>query len=86
MAEENKTEVVVCLGSSCFSRGNSQNLASLEAYLQNHGLSDTVRITGCLCQDECRYGPNLVVGGHHHHEVDGARLSEILRHLSTEAH
>ena len=82
--DNNSTEVVVCLGSSCFARGNSQNLAVVEEYLLNHGMQNSVRVTGCLCQDECKRGPNMVVGGEHHHEMDPARLREILLALSAE--
>jgi len=83
MADENYTaDVVVCLGSSCFARGNAQNLAAIEAYLANHGLQNSVRLTGCLCQDECKCGPNLVVHGEHMHDINPARLGKILLALS----
>ncbi|MGB8261062.1 MAG: (2Fe-2S) ferredoxin domain-containing protein [Terracidiphilus sp.] len=78
-------EVVVCLGSSCFARGNSQYLETIEAYLKNRGLGDAVRITGSLCRDECKLGPNLVVCGEDRHEVTAAKLREILQQLSAEA-
>jgi NADH:ubiquinone oxidoreductase subunit E len=82
MADDIKTaDVVVCLGSSCFARGNSQNLAVVEEYLLNHGMQNSVRVTGCLCQDECKRGPNLVVRGERLHEMNPARLREILLDL-----
>jgi len=83
--DKHVVEVVVCLGSSCFARGNSQNLAAIEAYLQNHGLGDSVRVMGCLCQDECKLGPNLTVHGEHLHEMTAAKLRKILPLLSAEA-
>jgi len=85
MADDTTTiEVVVCLGSSCFARGNSQNLDAIEAYIVNRGMQNSVRVTGCLCQDECKRGPNLVVRGEHLHEVTPARLREILPTFNTE--
>ena len=79
MADDNNTaEVVVCLGSSCFALGNAQNLAALEEYLLSHGLQNSVRVAGCLCQDECKSGPNFVVCGEHKHEIDSAKLREVL--------
>ena len=77
--------VVVCLGSSCFARGNAQNVAVIEAYLANRGLDQTVRVTGCLCQDACKHGPNLTVHGQTMHEVTAAKLREILPLMSVEA-
>jgi len=86
MAEDNPTaDVVVCLGSSCFARGNAQNLAAIEAYLRNHGLQNTVHVTGCLCQDECKRGPNLTLQGERMHEMNYSRLREILLALSAGA-
>jgi NADH:ubiquinone oxidoreductase subunit E len=83
MADDNNSDdVVVCLGSSCFARGNSQNLAVVEEYLLNHGKQNSVRVTGCLCQDECKRGPNLIVRGAHLHEMSPARIREILPDLS----
>jgi NADH:ubiquinone oxidoreductase subunit E len=83
--DDNTADVVVCLGSSCFARGNSQNLDAIEAYLLNHGMQKSVRVTGCLCQDECKRGPNPIVRGEHLHEINPARLREILLALSAGA-
>jgi NADH:ubiquinone oxidoreductase subunit E len=38
--------VELCLGSSCFARGNSQALSMLEAYIKEHHLEDKVRLVG----------------------------------------
>ena len=85
MADDNNAaDVVVCLGSSCFARGNAQNLAAIEAYLLNHGMQSSIRVTGCLCQDECKRGPNLTMRGEHLHELNAARLREILLMLGAE--
>jgi NADH:ubiquinone oxidoreductase subunit E len=42
-------------------------------------LNASVRLTGRLCQDECRLGPNLTIGGEFHHGVTAARLRELLQ-------
>jgi len=83
--DNNTTDVVVCLGSSCFARGNSQNLAAVEEYLLHRGMQNSVRVTGCLCQDECKRGPNLIVRGEHLHEMNPARLRDTLLALSAGA-
>lgn len=56
------TELVVCMGSACFSRGNVRTIEAVQAYLQDHGLQDEVKVTGTLCQNRCRQGPNLTIG------------------------
>ena len=74
-------EITVCLGSSCFARGNSENLAIINKYLQSHGIEASVRLTGRLCQDQCNEGPNLTIGGKLHHSVNAEQLRELLHEL-----
>jgi len=78
-SDDGFVEIVVCLGSSCFARGNAENLAIIHEHIQRHGLNATVRLTGRLCQDECRLGPNLTIGGELHHGVTAARLRDLLQ-------
>lgn len=80
-ANDDALEVVICLGSSCFARGNSENLATLNEYAQRHEGSVSIRLTGRLCQDQCKQGPNLAIGGELYHSVSAARLRELLQQL-----
>ena len=80
-AEDGAIEIVVCLGSSCFARGNSEILAVLQQYVQSKGPNSSVRLSGCLCQDQCKQGPNLKVGSEFHHNITAARLRELLQQL-----
>ncbi|MGA2352271.1 MAG: (2Fe-2S) ferredoxin domain-containing protein [Terracidiphilus sp.] len=83
--DDGAVEIEVCLGSSCFARGNSENLAIINAYLMNNGLQASVRLTGRLCQDQCKQGPNLMIGGVLHQGVTVAGLREILQQLNEPA-
>ncbi len=56
-------ELVVCMGSACFSRGNVRTLELIQGYLKERGLEQDVQVTGTLCQDRCRQGPNLTIQG-----------------------
>jgi NADH:ubiquinone oxidoreductase subunit E len=56
-------ELVVCMGSACFSRGNLRTLELIQRYLKEHDLERQVRVTGTLCQDRCRQGPNITLDG-----------------------
>lgn len=78
--EQEPVEIVVCLGSSCFARGNAENLSTLRDYA-SHGEGSAVRLNGCLCQDECRQSPNIRIGGTLHHGVTPDRLQLLLRQL-----
>jgi NADH:ubiquinone oxidoreductase subunit E len=81
--DDGVVEIVVCLGSSCFARGNSENLAIINQHVKRQGLSASIRLTGKLCQDQCKQGPNLSIGGEIHHGVTAARLRELLQQLGS---
>jgi NADH:ubiquinone oxidoreductase subunit E len=71
-------EIEVCMGSSCFARGNFDNLAIINAYVQDAGLAASVRLTGKLCHDLCKLGPNLTIDGTLYHGVTAEKLRELL--------
>ena len=56
-------ELVVCMGSACFSRGNIRTLELIQGYLKEHDLEQAVQVSGTLCQDRCRQGPNVTIQG-----------------------
>jgi NADH:ubiquinone oxidoreductase subunit E len=79
--DKDSVEIVVCLGSSCFARGNSENLAILNKQLQSSGLNASVHLAGRLCEDQCKQGPNLTIGGVVHQSVTPERLRELIQKL-----
>lgn len=80
-SENGAIEIVVCLGSSCFARGNSEILAMLQQYVQGKEMRAQVSLSGCLCQDQCKQGPNLKVGNEFYHNITGIRLRELLQQM-----
>ncbi len=78
-----KLVVELCLGSSCFARGNSQTLQALEAYLKEENLSDRVELVGHLCLGNCAKGPNLRIGSETYSGLDTASVLELVK---TELH
>jgi NADH:ubiquinone oxidoreductase subunit E len=83
VSEAGVVEIVVCLGSSCFARGNSENLAIMNQYVKTHGLNASIKLTGKLCQDQCKQGPNLSIGGEFYHGVTAAKLRVLLQQLDS---
>jgi NADH:ubiquinone oxidoreductase subunit E len=47
------------MGSSCFARGNDENLEIIEQYIKENNLDTTVEITGSRCDNICTHGPNI---------------------------
>jgi NADH:ubiquinone oxidoreductase subunit E len=83
---ESPQEIVICLGSSCFARGNCDHLATIKSFLEEHNMKSTVRLSGLLCQDQCKQGPNVSIGGELHHEVTSSKLIELLHRLRLQGH
>ncbi len=78
-----KPEITICMGSSCFARGNEKNLQVIEEFLAANNLTDEVDLVlGCaLCQDFCGEGPNVVIDGKRYGNVDPQVMLLLLRKL-----
>lgn len=73
-----KLNITVCMGSSCFARGNQENLAFLEDYIKEHGIEASIELEGTRCENKCACGPNIYVNGTEYNNVDIDKLKEIL--------
>lgn len=73
-----KARIRICMGSSCFRRGNRKHLEFIERYIEERGVDAEVELVGARCEEECRKGPNLQINGQMFHEVDQAMLDELL--------
>lgn len=76
-----KYVIKVCMGSSCFARGNLQNLDFLENYIKENNLDAEIELIGAHCQEKCDSGPNIYINGELYKEVDEDKLQEILNNL-----
>jgi len=76
-----KPEIVICLGSSCFARGNEKNVRVVEEYLQKYGFKDEVdlSLSGSLCRGRCAQGPIISIDGEIFTEVDPGVMLELLK-------
>lgn len=70
--------LTVCLGSSCFARGNDEHLPRIQAWLRERGLEARVRLRGSRCEGMCQHGPNLKVDGELIHGVAPGTLEAVL--------
>ncbi len=71
-------EILICMGSSCFARGNNKNLAVIQDFLRRHGLDVSVKLRGDLCHGNCKEGPNLVIDGVSYNQVDANTCLDLL--------
>lgn len=77
--ETGKTEITVCMGSSCFARGNMENLEFIENYIKKNNLNAEIELAGSRCENICADGPNIIINGKSYNHVTIEKLKEILK-------
>ena len=73
-----RIEMQICLGSSCFSRGNRDVVAFIREYLKKNHLEDRIIFKGARCMDLCSKGPNLRINEKIIEEVTLLKIEGIL--------
>ncbi|HUX95383.1 MAG TPA: (2Fe-2S) ferredoxin domain-containing protein [Bacteroidales bacterium] len=76
-----RIEMHICLGSSCFSRGNKDVVNFIRKYLRKNHLDDRVIFKGARCMGLCSNGPNLTINGV---TIEGLSISQIENILEKE--
>jgi NADH:ubiquinone oxidoreductase subunit E len=76
--EIKKKEVVICLGSSCFARGNKQLVKIVNDYLRDRNLLNDVRFHGERCFGQCAVGPSLKLDGTIKERLDEDSIIAVL--------
>jgi hypothetical protein len=69
-----RIEMHICLGSSCFSRGNKDVVNFIREYLRKNHIEDKVIFKGARCMGLCSNGPNLNINGS---TIEGVTISKI---------
>lgn len=78
---EPKMQIVICLGSSCFSRGNRDTLEVIKKYLANNQMEDRVVFKGQLCSQACNKGPVVWINGMKYETVTPSNIIPLLDQL-----
>jgi NADH:ubiquinone oxidoreductase subunit E len=78
MSVDTELEIVICMGSSCFARGNAENLRVLKEYLEHNQLNASVLVRGQLCHEQCKSGPNVMIQGRMFNEVSPTSLIPLV--------
>lgn len=73
-----KNEIIICQGSSCFSRGNKENLKAIQSFLSLKNLSVKIGFKGQLCTANCQKGPVIKINGTVFSEVNPNNIGLIL--------
>jgi NADH:ubiquinone oxidoreductase subunit E len=73
-----RKEIKICMGSSCFSRGNRTTLQVIQQYLKDHHMERDVILKGHHCFGDCSTGPVVKIGSRVYEQVTGDSILEIL--------
>ncbi|HVT88591.1 MAG TPA: (2Fe-2S) ferredoxin domain-containing protein [Tepidisphaeraceae bacterium] len=75
-----RLDITICMGSSCFSRGNNRNIEVLRDFIDHSQPRAECNLVGHLCQDLCKHGPNIIIDGSAYKEIDPVSLMTLLNH------
>ena len=71
-------KILICLGSSCYSRGNAENLKTVKAFLALRKIESTIDFRGHLCNEMCNKGPVIEIDDIVFEEVTQSNLPTLL--------
>ena len=72
--------IVICMGSSCFSRGNNKSLAIIKKYLSENNIESEIKIIGMLCEQKCTIGPYISIFNQGYTKVSPSAVVDILNY------
>jgi biotin synthase len=73
-----RIRVGICMGSSCFCRGNNHTVVAIKTFIAGQQLSDHVTLEGHLCQGQCNHGPNILIDGKPHQQANTIEVLKLL--------
>ncbi len=73
-----KQKIVLCLGSSCFARGNRSLVEVVRKYILRHNLEDSVEFKADHCFEQCSLGPNILINGRLYQQVTPENIEAYL--------
>ena len=76
-----KPEIKICMGSSCFARGNDANLEYIEKFIKENNLEAKLELFGARCENWCAKGPNIVINDTRYEQMTPEKLKPILEEL-----
>ena len=79
MAATTNKEVVICLGSSCFARGNKQMVQIVKRFLDENNLAGKVVFRGKHCFGNCENGPSIMIDQKRYEHIDAESIVTILQ-------
>lgn len=77
--------IEICMGSSCFSRGNRFILPIIQLFEKENKYEVNTEVVGCLCSENCSKGPVLIINGKMYDKVHPDSVNDLLSHIISES-
>ena len=74
-------EIKICMGSSCYARGNDENIETLENYINEHKEDSKIELIGLRCTNKCEKGQIIIINGKEYCNISYLELKKILEEL-----
>lgn len=71
-------EIRICLGSSCFARGNDRVLEIMKAYIEKHEIAANIDFRGHLCAGDCTKGPVIAIAGKTYYNITPDMIETLM--------
>jgi NADH:ubiquinone oxidoreductase subunit E len=75
------TEIWICMGSSCYARGNARNAEIVREWIDRQGVAASITFAGTLCEGRCREGPIMRIDDRVFTGVTPSSIEDILDHV-----
>ena len=69
------------MGSSCYARGNDENIETLENYINEHKEDSKIELIGLRCTNKCEKVPIIIINGKEYCNISYLELKKILEEL-----
>ncbi len=76
-----KSKIKICMGSSCFARGNVENLEFIEKFIKENNLEADIELVGARCEGKCASGPNVIINDVEYNQITREKLADVLKEL-----
>lgn len=73
-----RIQIKLCMGSSCFTRGNEVILQIIKDFIAAHQLEEIVDFRGHLCKGKCNCGPNISINTTDYGDIKESDIMLIL--------
>lgn len=69
---------MICLGSSCFSRGNKMTVKAIQNYITENQYDDKVYFHGGHCFGKCENGPVIKINDDFYEQQTSAQAIDLI--------